>query len=264
MARPDYLALGRPGGSRCDRFGRGRPAAAERHARRRSQHADGGASGDRRQATGGGRFAARRPRVPRRQGGRVRSRSALPGWRAAVHALLLRARMQGGQSRRAGRGNHQHYRHQTCRAASARQRNHISSARRKFAIRDLHCGRGFYIMQVSAGAQRKMPNVRPLIGHDLAEVLLRTWPEPFASDAIGRFRHTLATGEPYDAPGAVERRKDTGAVESYDWKIERVTMPDGRFGVVCHFYDLSERQKYEAALRESETTFRVMFDATAA
>src|SRR5258708_184643 len=121
----------------------------------------------------------------------------------------------------------------------------------------------FRIVQVSAGAQKAFENVRPLTGHDLAEALRCIWPEPFASDAIGRFRHTLATGEPYHAPGSVERRKDTGAVESYDWKIERVTMPDGCFGVVCHFYDLSERQKYEAALRESETTFRVMFDASA-
>ncbi len=117
-------------------------------------------------------------------------------------------------------------------------------------------------VQMSAGAQKTFENVRPLIGCDLAEVLRRIWPEPFASDAISRFRHTLDTGEPYDAPSAVERRKDTGAVESYDWKIERVTMPDGRFGVVCHFYDLSERQKYEAALRESEATFRAMFDAS--
>jgi PAS domain S-box-containing protein len=121
----------------------------------------------------------------------------------------------------------------------------------------------FRIVQVSAGAQKKFENVRPLIGRDLAEAMRCIWTEPFASDAIGRFRHTLATGEPYHAPGSVERRKDTDVVESYDWKIERVTMPDGRFGVVCHFYDLSERQKYEAALRESEATFRVMFDASA-
>jgi PAS domain S-box-containing protein len=42
-----------------------------------------------------------------------------------------------------------------------------------------------------------------------------------------------------------------------------VTMPDGRFGVVCHFYDLSERQRHEAVLRESEATFRAMFDSSA-
>ncbi|MBO0753844.1 MAG: PAS domain S-box protein, partial [Bradyrhizobiaceae bacterium] len=33
--------------------------------------------------------------------------------------------------------------------------------------------------------------------------------------------------------------------------------------VVCHFYDLSERQAYEQALRESEATFRAMFDSSA-
>jgi PAS domain-containing protein len=96
----------------------------------------------------------------------------------------------------------------------------------------------------------------------LDEALRCIWPEPFASDAIGRFRHTLDSGEPFHSPGSVERRKDTDEVESYDWKIERVTLPDGRLGVVCHFYDLSERQRYEAALRKSEATFRAMFDAS--
>jgi PAS domain S-box-containing protein len=36
-------------------------------------------------------------------------------------------------------------------------------------------------------------------------------------------------------------------------------MPDGRSGIVAHFYDLSGRQKYENALRASEETFRAMF-----
>lgn len=110
----------------------------------------------------------------------------------------------------------------------------------------------FRLVQVSAGAQRVFQNVRPLIGRDLAEVLRILWPEPFVSEAIARFRHTLATGEPYRAPATVERRQDIGEVESYDWKTERVTLPDGRFGVVCHFYDLSERQRYEAALQEAD------------
>lgn len=109
----------------------------------------------------------------------------------------------------------------------------------------------FRLVQVSAGAQKVFENVRPLLGRDFAEVLRCIWPEPFASEAIGRFRHTLETGEPYHAPSTVERRRDIGEVEAYDWKTERITLPDGRFGVVCHFYDLSERQHYEEALREA-------------
>jgi PAS domain S-box-containing protein len=120
----------------------------------------------------------------------------------------------------------------------------------------------FHFAQMSVGAQKTFEKVRPLIGRDLAEVFRCVLPEPFASDAIGRFRHTLDSGEPYHARGSGERRRDTDAVESYDWKIERAIMPDGRFGVVCHFYDLSERHQYESALRESEATFRAMFDAS--
>lgn len=119
----------------------------------------------------------------------------------------------------------------------------------------------FRVAQVGAGAQKVFENVRPLIGRDFAEVVRVIWPEPFASEAIGRFRHTLATGEPYHAPSTVERRHDIGEVEAYDWKIERITLPDGRFGVVCHFYDLSERQRFEAALRESEERLRLAIDA---
>jgi PAS domain S-box-containing protein len=110
----------------------------------------------------------------------------------------------------------------------------------------------FRLVQVSQGAQKVFENVRPLIGRDFAEALRIIWPEEFATEAIGHFRNTLATGEPYHAPASTVRRADTADVESYDWKIERLMLPDGRMGVVCHFYDLSERQRYEAALRDAD------------
>jgi signal transduction histidine kinase/CheY-like chemotaxis protein len=110
----------------------------------------------------------------------------------------------------------------------------------------------FRLVHVSAGAQKVFENVRPLLGRDFAEVLRVLWPEPFATEAIRIFQETLQTGVPYHAPGTVERRRDIGAVESYDWKTERLTLPDGRYGVVCHFYDLSERERYETALREAD------------
>ncbi|MBA4065218.1 MAG: hypothetical protein C0501_16195 [Isosphaera sp.] len=107
----------------------------------------------------------------------------------------------------------------------------------------------FRLRQVSAGARKVFENVRPLLGRDFAEVLRVVWPEPFAAEAVGRFRHTLATGEPYRAADTTERRADTPDTESYDWKIERVALPDGRFGVVCYFYDLTERRKAELDAR---------------
>jgi two-component sensor histidine kinase len=103
----------------------------------------------------------------------------------------------------------------------------------------------FRLTHVSQGAQKVFENVRPLIGRDFAEILRLIWPQPFADEAIGHFQHTLDTGESYHAPKTVERRADISAVEAYDWKIERIVMPDGRFGAVCHFYDLSERTAHE-------------------
>ena len=106
----------------------------------------------------------------------------------------------------------------------------------------------FRLRQVSLGSRKVFQNVLPLLGRDFAEVLRTVWPEPFASEATARFRQTLDTGEPYAAMRTVERRQDVPEVEAYDWRIERVMLPDGRFGVVCYFYDLTQRQQLEAEL----------------
>lgn len=108
----------------------------------------------------------------------------------------------------------------------------------------------FRLAHVSDGAQPIFASVRPLIGHDFADALRIIWPEPFATAAIELFRNTLATGDTYRAPPpTVTRRQDSDEVESYDWMIERIAMPDGRPGVVCNFYDLSERQRYDQHIR---------------
>lgn len=107
----------------------------------------------------------------------------------------------------------------------------------------------FRLVKVSEGAQKIFQNVRPLIGRELAEVLRVVWPEPFVIETIERFRHTLATGESYHSEQTIEARADISATEAYDWRIDRITLPDGRPGVVCHFYDLSERQRHEQHVR---------------
>ncbi len=120
----------------------------------------------------------------------------------------------------------------------------------------------FRLREVSLGARKVFEQVTPLLGRDFAEVLRLIWQEPFASEAIARFRHTLATGESYSAPNTVEQRANVVAVEAYDWRIERISLPDGQFGVVCYFYDLSERQRWEAALRGSEEHLRLALTAS--
>lgn len=102
-----------------------------------------------------------------------------------------------------------------------------------------------------------------MIGADYATVMRAAWPAEMAEEIIGRFRHTLETGESFRSDDTTGLRRDRGAVESYDWRLDRIFLPDRRFGVVCHFYDLSERAEYESVVRESEALFRSTFENAA-
>ena len=120
----------------------------------------------------------------------------------------------------------------------------------------------FRMCQASAVSLNVFSSVQPLIGRDFEEIVRTVWTDPFASEALARFRHTLETGEPYVAPSTTELRKDIPDVESYDWKIHRITLPDGQFGVVCYFYDVTERKLAEDALREREAFTRSIINSS--
>jgi PAS domain S-box-containing protein len=111
----------------------------------------------------------------------------------------------------------------------------------------------FRIAQMNAGSQAgTFQNVRPVIGRDLAEVMRILWPEPVAADIIAAFRHTLETGEAYYSPRFTNPRHDVGIVESYEWELHRMTLPDGQYGVVCYYFDSTRLRDAEAAARESD------------
>ena len=38
--------------------------------------------------------------------------------------------------------------------------------------------------------------------------------------------------------------------EYYDWQIQRIALPDGQYGVVCYFIDISERVRLSNELRQ--------------
>ncbi|MDQ2693519.1 MAG: PAS domain S-box protein, partial [Chloroflexota bacterium] len=116
----------------------------------------------------------------------------------------------------------------------------------------------FRLRAVNKGSEAVFTGIDPLIGRDFAEILRIVWQEPFATEAIERFRHTLRTGESYISPPIIEARANIDEIQSYDWQIHRITMPDGSFGVVCYFYDLSEQKKLEAAVRASEALYRAI------
>ncbi len=118
----------------------------------------------------------------------------------------------------------------------------------------------FRLIHVGIGARKAFDTVEPLIGRDLGEIMRVLWPEPFASEVIGHFRKTLETGEVFRSENTVEQRGNIDVVEAYDWKVERCTMTDGRFGLVCHFYDFSERQALEDTLRDREESLRLALD----
>jgi PAS domain-containing protein len=103
------------------------------------------------------------------------------------------------------------------------------------------------------GAFRK---VRPVIGRDFTDVMRILWPDDVAAEIIAHVRHTLDTGEPYFSRDFVNPRQDAEIVEAYEWELHRMTLPDGRHGVICYYYDSTRLREAEAAVRASEERFR--------
>ncbi len=134
-----------------------------------------------------------------------------------------------------------------------------------------NCPFGMYVVDadmtlrhVSEGSQKVFARFDPVIGHDFAAIMRTLWPQPFAEEILEHFRHTLKTGERYRAPTFVQQRNDTCESESYEWQLNRITMPDGRYGVVCYYYDATDRQRESERMLERENHFRQMADAAPA
>ena len=99
-------------------------------------------------------------------------------------------------------------------------------------------------------------NIPDLIGRDFAEVMHILWSETKASEMIRQFRQTMKTGESFRVDELSERRVDHQQVEHYEWQISRIELPDGTYGVVCYFRDISERVLAQSRIRESEWQLR--------
>jgi PAS domain S-box-containing protein len=114
----------------------------------------------------------------------------------------------------------------------------------------------FRIRDVNPTALRVFGDIPNLIGRDFEEVLHRLWDNRFTAEIVAIFKNTLNTGEPYQTPERIERRIDRGATEYYEWRVDRIPLPEGGFGVVCYFRDISDQVRARAAISESEDRFR--------
>lgn len=120
----------------------------------------------------------------------------------------------------------------------------------------------FRLVRASGVALRQLPGAEAALGRDFEETLRMMLPRPSAEVGISQFRHTLETGEPYHSSAGREMRVDRGRTEVYEWRLEQVRMADGRPGVVCYFYDLTDRVRQEEELRESQERLRLAYEAS--
>ncbi|MGA2244573.1 MAG: ATP-binding protein [Verrucomicrobiota bacterium] len=110
----------------------------------------------------------------------------------------------------------------------------------------------FRLQQINARAIPAFENVQPAVGRDFAEVMRILWGPEVGGKIITIFQHTLRTGEPYISPRFCQFRQDLGEEKAYEWETQRMTLPDGQYGVVCYFNDITENTRAEQALRDAK------------
>lgn len=118
---------------------------------------------------------------------------------------------------------------------------------------------GVYLVDAEFRIRAVNPVARPVfgelahtvVGRDFDEVIHALWEKGYADEVVRVFRHTLETGEPYLAPERAEFRVDRNATEYYEWQLHRIMLPDGRYGLVCYFRDISAQVAARQAIEES-------------
>ncbi len=66
----------------------------------------------------------------------------------------------------------------------------------------------------------------------------------------------MATGEPYFTREQAVTRPDRDVLEHYEWRLERITLPDGEQGLVCYFRDISAHVAARTAVEESRESLK--------
>jgi len=117
---------------------------------------------------------------------------------------------------------------------------------------------GVYMVDASFRISQVNPVALPVfgdvpggvIGRDFGDVVRGLWNAKHADEMVRIVRHTLATGESHATAESVERRIDRDATDFWEWRVDRIALPDGTCGVVCYFRDISAEIRAREALEE--------------
>lgn len=114
----------------------------------------------------------------------------------------------------------------------------------------------FHVCDMNPAARALLGDVPDLPEHDFDDLIHMLWPKAYADDLIRHFRLTLETGEPYLGLEQTAPRRDRETPEHHEWRIHRICLPDGRYGVVCYLLDISAhvqlREQLLAADRQKD------------
>ncbi len=95
-----------------------------------------------------------------------------------------------------------------------------------------------------------------LAGRDFGEISHLLWDANYADELVRIFRRTLETGACHIAPEQAEYRVDHRTIGYYEWRVDRIPLPDGRYGLVCYFRDISAQVEARKQIEESRDALR--------
>jgi len=114
----------------------------------------------------------------------------------------------------------------------------------------------FRVRQINPAAMPEFRNIPNPIGRNYHEVLRSMLAEDSAREIVEIFRRTLETGVPYATFERPSQRIDRKEMGYYDWRVDRIALPEGGYGVVCYFRDSSLHVKARLAVAESQERYR--------
>jgi len=118
----------------------------------------------------------------------------------------------------------------------------------------------FRVVDVNPTARPAFGDILDPIGLDYDAVVRSLWPKAMADEVLQIARRTLLTGISHHDPEMAGVRAD-GVTEYYDWRMDRIRLPDGTNGIVCYFSEISAQVWARHALAISENRYRTLFES---